>query len=80
MVSILSIWWQVEESSLKPMESVEEITKAVQLDKAKVESIKSSPSRVQKQQCRVRKCSSDVFRLKSLWLPRLREERTTGRW
>ena len=40
MVSILSIWWQVEESSLKPMEGVEEITKAVQLDKAKVESMK----------------------------------------
>ena len=30
----------MEESSLKPMESVEEITKAVQLDKAKVESMK----------------------------------------
>jgi len=30
---------KVEESSLKPMESVEEITKAVQLDKAKVEKL-----------------------------------------
>ena len=36
---------QVEETSLKPMESVEEITSAVQLEnaKAKVENINSSP-------------------------------------
>ena len=63
----------MEETSLKPMDSVEEITSVVQLEnaKAKVENINISPSRVQKQK---------KFRLKSLWLPRLREERTTGRW
>ena len=60
----------MEETSLKPMESVEGITSAVQLDRAeaKVENIKKVPK------------YGPVRRLKSSWLPRLREERTTGRW
>ena len=69
---------QVEETSLKPMESVEGITSAVQLDsaKAKLENIQKSlhtQSRNNKVKC------ANVFRLKSSWLPWLSEERTTGR-
>ena len=70
---------QVEETSLEPMESVEGITSAVQLDsaEAKVENIQKvlhAPSRNNKVK------GANVLRLKSSWLPWLRGERTTGRW
>ena len=70
---------QVEETSLEPMESVEGITSAVQLDsaEAKVENIQKvlhAPSRNNKVK------GANVLRLKSSCLPWLSEERTTGRW
>ena len=61
---------QVEETSLKPMESVEGITSEEQLDSA--EEKVGIYKKVSKH--------GPVRRLKSSWLPRLREERTTGRW
>ena len=73
----------MDETSLTPMESVEDITGAVQLGGAKAKVKHTLLCRYglgTMKALRLSNLQMFLFRLKSLWLPRLREERITERW